>query len=307
MKRINKICKDYFWNIGDGSTRMVFKSWQHICRPSQEGGFNIKELLSWNRALLAKWIWLLSGNDGGIWAAWNRAYVFPTGSIWQMTLKDRLSESMCNIIKVKDEILAKVGTPEDGLSLVHSWVRKGKFQVHLAYDWFRTKGNTSCWTKALQGRSIIPKHWVNASLAATRSLPTVDLLSTRGISIVNRCVLCKAQAKTHRHLFFRCSYSQEVWTGLLSWMHIAGRSNDLSTELHWIGNSKGRRHWKHEWRKGCIAAVVYYIWQERNKRIFLGKDTTAELIIGQIKFVIRSKLTNCMNASSPLLEARLHA
>ncbi|XP_074298712.1 putative mitochondrial protein AtMg00310 [Silene latifolia] len=116
MKKINKICKDYFWNIGNGSNRMVFKSWQHICRPSQEGGFNIKELLSWNRALLAKWIWLLSGNDGGIWAAWHRAYVFPIVSIWQMSLKDRFSESLCSIIKVKDAILANVGTPEAGAS-----------------------------------------------------------------------------------------------------------------------------------------------------------------------------------------------
>ncbi|XP_074300063.1 uncharacterized protein LOC141631269 [Silene latifolia] len=192
-----------------------------------------------------------------------------------------------------------------GASLVRLG-RKGKFQCPLAYDRFRTKGNASCWTKALQGRSVIPKHWVTASLAATKSLPTVDLLCTRGISIVNRCVLCRAHAETHRHLFFRCSYSQELWTGLLNWMHIAGRSNDLSTELHWIANSKGRRHWKHEWRKGCIAAAVYYIWQERNKRIFLGKDTAAELIIGHIKFVIRSRLQNCMNTSSPLFEARLH-
>ncbi|XP_074299058.1 uncharacterized protein LOC141630078 [Silene latifolia] len=46
MKRINKICKDYFWNnIEEGQKKMVFLSWQVICRPYKEGGFNVKELL----------------------------------------------------------------------------------------------------------------------------------------------------------------------------------------------------------------------------------------------------------------------
>ncbi|XP_074293269.1 uncharacterized protein LOC141620246 [Silene latifolia] len=276
MKKINKICKDYFWNIEEGSKRMVFKSWQHICRPCQEGGFIVKELLSWNKALLTKWIWLLSTDNVGIWAAWNRAYTFPTASICHTTMKDRFSESMCSIIKVKDEIVDKVGSTED---------------AH--------------WNKALRGRSIIPKHWVTAGFAAAKCLPTVDLLTTRGICIVNRCVLCKAQAESHRHLFFRCFYSQELWNGLLGWMDITSRSMDLGTKLQWIANSKGQRHWKHEWRKGCIAVVVYHLWQERNKRIFLGKESTVLHLLGRIKFVIRTKLTACLSTRSPLIEARL--
>ncbi|XP_074305953.1 uncharacterized protein LOC141641182 [Silene latifolia] len=102
----------------------------------QGGGVNVKELLSWNKALLAKWIWVLETDTTGSWASWNQTYAFPNSSIWHLSIKDRFSESMCSILKVKDEIVAKTRS----IVAVHIWCKGGKFQVTDAYNWFRSKG-----------------------------------------------------------------------------------------------------------------------------------------------------------------------
>ncbi|XP_074283844.1 uncharacterized protein LOC141608383 [Silene latifolia] len=244
LKRINKICKDYFWNVEPGTRKLVFQSWKCICRPGEEGGFNIKELLSWNKALLAKWLWMLDHDSAGNWAQWNRAYTFPDSSIWQLSIKDRYPESLCSIIKVKDEILARTGSISTGTVF-----------------------------KALQGPAILPKHRVTATLAALRKLPTVDLLVSRGIVIINRCL-----------------YSQQIWQGLVLWMNLPTRSNALDTELNWMVQSRGRHHWKHQWRKSCLAAAIYHIWNERNGRIFSGHETQPATLVEQIKNVVKVRL-----------------
>ncbi|XP_074293877.1 uncharacterized protein LOC141621059 [Silene latifolia] len=283
LKRINKLCKDYFWNVEPDRRKLVFHSWNSICRPREEEGFNIKELLSWNKALLAKWLWMLDHDSVGSWAQLS------------LGIKDRYPESLCSIIKVKDEILARTGSISAGIVAVTSWYKHGKFRVALAYDWFRSHGPPVSWFKALQGPAILPKHNVTAALAALRKLPIVDLLISRGLILVNRCTLCKQMAEIHMHLFFRCLYSQQVSQGLVHWMALPTRSNDLATELNWMVHSKGRYHWKHNWRRCCLAATISYIWQQRNGRIFSGKETQPAALLEQIKNVVKIRLLACMS------------
>ncbi|XP_074266130.1 uncharacterized protein LOC141588596 [Silene latifolia] len=57
LKILNQCCRDYLWNVHDNTHKLYMKSWKSCCCPWAEGGFNIKEILSWNRANLGKWIW----------------------------------------------------------------------------------------------------------------------------------------------------------------------------------------------------------------------------------------------------------
>lgn len=53
--------------------KMMFFNWDKVCKPKQECGFNVKEALAWNKALLCKWF-LKIKSDVGIWAKWAIAY-----------------------------------------------------------------------------------------------------------------------------------------------------------------------------------------------------------------------------------------
>jgi hypothetical protein len=49
-------------------------------------------------------------------------------------------------------------------------------------------------------------------------------------------------------------------------------------------------------RKLGFAAIVYYIWQERNARIFAGMSRTPNLVFDRIECIIREKLDLMRNA-----------
>jgi hypothetical protein len=49
-------------------------------------------------------------------------------------------------------------------------------------------------------------------------------------------------------------------------------------------------------RKLGFAATVYYIWQERNARIFVGMSRAPNLVFDQIECIIREKLDLMRNA-----------
>ncbi|XP_074313984.1 uncharacterized protein LOC141649188 [Silene latifolia] len=299
LKLINKLCKNFFWTKDNVQRKMVMNSWASICSPKAEGGFNVKELLSWNKALICKWLWLLTHNPSSLWCSWNRAYHLSHCSIWELDCRDRYCESFRSIISLKNDLLSKTGNPAAASNLLNSWYNGGKFRVQHAYEWFRTKYPLLPWIKALTHHVVVPCHGLIASLASQERLATVDQLICRGVSIPNRCVLCKQAAESHDHLFFQCHFSAVVWSQVLSWMNMPGRSCVFRTELFWCTHRGSRRHWKHSWYLSCLTTTVYCIWKERNKRIFTGQECSAEPLVSIIK-----RLSTIALLSRPCLDAR---
>ncbi|KAF5476686.1 hypothetical protein F2P56_003400 [Juglans regia] len=55
--RIEKLYRDFLWSgIGD-EFKFHLISWDKVCRPLSSGGLGIKNLRTFNRALLGKWLW----------------------------------------------------------------------------------------------------------------------------------------------------------------------------------------------------------------------------------------------------------
>ncbi|XP_074319365.1 uncharacterized protein LOC141656392 [Silene latifolia] len=217
-KLVNELCKNYFWGIPNGKRKMIFQSWKSICSPWSEGGFNIKELLSWNKALLSRWIWLLTQNREGIWDKWSRDYNMMGSSIWVTCSKPHHAGSWRAILKTRDCLLAIAGNSADAQSVLNSCVLRGHFLVRRAYDIFRTKHQKLGWTRVLSCSEILPKHRVCTFQAVQKVLSTVDRISFRGYPLVNWCCLCKCASESHRHLFFHCQYSQHVRRLMLPWL-----------------------------------------------------------------------------------------
>lgn len=60
-----------------------------ICKLRVEGGFNIKEILSWNKAIFMRWLWFIEGNNDSFWIRWVRKYYFVYDDIWSIKKKRR--------------------------------------------------------------------------------------------------------------------------------------------------------------------------------------------------------------------------
>ncbi|XP_074283905.1 uncharacterized protein LOC141608449 [Silene latifolia] len=270
IKMITKFCRNFLWNTDEGTKKMVMKIWVTCCKPVHEGGFNIKEVLAWNKCLICKWIWDIDQNSDSSWAAWNYLYNIKTDSFWTMIPKNYHAESWKSILKVRDDLLQKHGTVAAVQAVLQSCVKKGKLCLSLVYDQIRDKEEKVRWGRMVWIRTVLPKHSVIMTLALQRKLATVDQLNKKGMVLVNRCVLCKAALETHKHLFFNCSYSATIWLQLLQWMRILGRSNQLREKIAWISSRRAKKHWKQNWFLGYLSTLVYSLWEERNCRIFRG-------------------------------------
>ncbi|XP_074315382.1 uncharacterized protein LOC141651576 [Silene latifolia] len=202
------------------------------------------------------------------WTTWNYTYNIKSGDFWTLQKKSTHSESWRSILQVRDELLEMAGSGANVEALLHGCVKKGCIQLHLLSDQFRRKGSNISWGKSLWNRVVLPKHSVFLVLAIRQKLATIDQLHIRGIPLVNKCILCKADNETHKHLFFRYSFSGVVWQRILSWMRIHHRTSKLSKEVHWIAGRRVRKHRKAKWFSSCLGAAAYGIWEDRNIRIF---------------------------------------
>ncbi|XP_074291947.1 uncharacterized protein LOC141618764 [Silene latifolia] len=259
--------------------RMVFKTWKDICLPWDAGGFNIKDLSTWNDALQCRWLYLLA----------HTAYNLQHQSIWFVQPQDSFSSSLKGILNVSDRLVALAGSITNASSLINSWCSHGKFRVTAAYSYLKGTVLAGPWAKALTHPRIVPSHRIICSLAAQMKLATVDNMQHRGFYMLNRCSLCEVDLEDHAHLFFHCSFSKDIWQQLMHWMGINRAGSCLLAELEQAGVGN-KQNWRMAWFCTTLAAAVYQIWNERNSRLFRGRKATANEIIRKIKFLVSTRL-----------------
>ncbi|XP_074303652.1 uncharacterized protein LOC141638133 [Silene latifolia] len=192
------------------------------------GGFNIKDLSTWNDALQCRWLYLLAHTTEGSWASWHQAYILQHQSIWNVQTHDSFSSSLKGIMTVRDRLVALTCSITNASSLINSWCSHGKFRVTAAYSYLR----------------------------AQKKLATVDNMQHRGFYMVNRCSLCEVALDDHAHLFFNCSFSKDIWQQLMHWMGVNHAGLCLLSELENAGVGS-KQNWRMAWFCTTLAAAVY--------------------------------------------------
>ncbi|XP_074313496.1 uncharacterized protein LOC141648671 [Silene latifolia] len=276
-KRINRMCKDFLWGVKEGSRRMVFKSWESFCLPRQEGGMDIKEILSWNKSQLMVWVKKLITDAPNIWVKWVKAYLLKGEDFWEFRLTAAHSWFWGNVIAMRDCLLQITGGKAQAITLLLT--PDYKQQV---YQLLRTKGSPFPMHKSFGDSFAYPKHAVVGVLAVQNKLPTVDNLCSRGMVLVNRCVLCEHQAESAAHLFFQCSYSKEIWLGVAAWLRCIS-STDLRLICSWFKTHNRGRSWLKKQRRCALLSSIYLIWAERNKRVFQNLARPPSALLWKVK------------------------
>ncbi|XP_074305736.1 uncharacterized protein LOC141640956 [Silene latifolia] len=250
------------------------------------GGFQVTDLSTWNQACMLKWLWLLDLRQGSIWVEWVTNYYLNDVSIWDLSIHDYFSDSLRGVILTKDAFVTLSGTLQQAKTSLHSCVVKGKFSLLKAYNLIRQHYQTQNYFKPLLDNSLLPRHRIILMLAVQRKLATLDLISTRGICLPNRCCLCKLQAESSRHLFFHCCYSKQVLRGLFTGMGLHVQNLQLRSLLLWSLHRTPCKHWRNKKIICCLASAVYSLWHERNRRIFEGYERLAPLLIKEIQHCV---------------------
>nr|XP_043611572.1 uncharacterized protein LOC122583212 [Erigeron canadensis] len=168
----------------------------------------------------------------------------------------------------------------------------------MAWEDLRPRAEEVPWYYLVWFSQGIPKCEFIMWLVMKRKLKTQDLLQPwdfhdSSVPVVLACPLCERQQNSHKHLFFECDFSTQVWNGVRMKAEIQDSSTDLDVIISTLLPIAKSKSVKSVTAKLLLLASIYYIWQERNRRLFSKKKSCKQEIIGSIINMVRMKLLTC--------------
>ncbi|XP_074278212.1 uncharacterized protein LOC141601806 [Silene latifolia] len=163
---------------------------------------------------------------------------------------------------MKDLLLGITGSPYQALQLLDNCTSQLRYNTDTMYGYIRTRRAPVIWAPMVLGAGCHPKHSFTGMMVMNNGLPTVDKLITRGLFLINRCVLCEHSCEDLPYMFFHCDFSRQVLSDIAHWVHIPLSSSSLAHIMH--DNVSTRRTVK---QQASMMGTIYYLWKERNNRI----------------------------------------
>ena len=63
-----RLQRRFLWDGADEQNKIAWIKWDTVCLPKENGGLGIKDITTFNLALLGKWKWNLFQHQGELWA-----------------------------------------------------------------------------------------------------------------------------------------------------------------------------------------------------------------------------------------------
>ena len=169
------------------------------------------------------------------------------------------------------------------------------FSVSSAWEELRPRGMEVSWYRVAWFTHCIPRHSFHLWLVLRRSLKTQDMLRQWDVGLdtdlnMLRCVFCDLQPDSHEHLFFECSFSSRIWCAvrMLAGMDLV--PPNLHDILSFLQPMAHRRTAKSVIGRLILAASSYFIWMERNNRLFKKVRRSSDELCDIIMVTVRLKL-----------------
>ncbi|GJX69408.1 hypothetical protein Tco_0305135 [Tanacetum coccineum] len=106
------------------------------------------------------------------------------------------------------------------------------------------------------------------------------------------CSLCGACPESLNHLFFDCHYFSKVWRSLKKQEKFDFMPDNWDAIMAAMTQLRHNRSIKSVLRRIILAACVYFIWKERNKRLFTSDKKDSNDLTAEIVNYVRLKLTS---------------
>ncbi|XP_058749770.1 uncharacterized protein LOC131622718 [Vicia villosa] len=159
----------------------------------------------------------------------------------------------------------------------------GHYYTSHMYRELKGPNPTIPWRNLMRKNQTRPRAIFVMWMTCHSRLNTKDRLARFGTITDEACLFC-GDIETCSNLFFACRETHILWKQVLHWIHIDHGPQAWENELKWIiGRSKGKSRIA-KLLKICMAEVIYYVWNARNKKAFQGIDSA--LNIQDIKEIV---------------------
>ncbi|KAJ6292616.1 hypothetical protein OIU78_024739 [Salix suchowensis] len=107
------------------------------------------------------------------------------------------------------------------------------------------------------------------------------------------CVLCGVHEEDHNHLFFNCTLSNAIWRMISLKLHVTWPTVPWLQAWEWAcdGYASRSQHDSHVLGM-ALAASVYHLWSERNRRLHLHQHGNVQKLWENICGSVRDRLAN---------------
>lgn len=191
---IISICRKFVWH-----TKYPLISLATICKPKEDGGWGLKNLGSWNKALLTKNLWKIQTKVDSLWIQWIN-HVYNAQDIWNWTWNKDNSPLTKQLLQIRDTLVTRFGSIQAAMNGLHGWFIEGK-GLQSAYKFFVHSIENWPWKPILWKSCIIPKHRFTTWLLSHGKLLTRDRQQYIEDKI---CSLCCIPEESSAHLLFDC-------------------------------------------------------------------------------------------------------
>ncbi|GJR50539.1 RNA-directed DNA polymerase, eukaryota, reverse transcriptase zinc-binding domain protein [Tanacetum coccineum] len=307
IKDIERLFKGFLWNKGELKRGKDKVTWNEVCQPKQNGGLGIKPLESWNKILLVKHLWNIATKKDTLWVQWINMVKLKGRSVWEIekqsftdedTVADCISENKWRWPEEwyrKYPSLDQYAVPRlnnktsDKLMWVSNDGCKKNFASNHVWKDLKQLNRSVKWWKVIWFSQNIPRHTFVLWMTVKGKLVTQDKLAKWYPGRIDKCPLCLKVEDSHKHLFFDCEFSSEVWENV-QFLSNMKNLKDLDRSIEWIASLPCKNNIWSVVRRLCLADIVYHLWHERNTRIFQKKERSIDGITVVIKDSVKSRL-----------------
>jgi hypothetical protein len=120
-KELNSLMQKFWWGHKENDKKIMWMSWERMGTPKSNGGMGFRDLVSFNKALLAKQCWRLVQDPNSLAGSIIKAKYFPKGTLMEAKLGSRPSYAWRSLLAARelfmDGMVWRIG---NGAS-VHIW------------------------------------------------------------------------------------------------------------------------------------------------------------------------------------------
>ncbi|KAM6568714.1 hypothetical protein CsatB_016699 [Cannabis sativa] len=279
VAEIERICRSFLWKGSNNMLGAGAVAWNKVCLSKAEGGIGFLNINTWNKAALMKNIWTLAAKKDNLWVKWIHSVYLKNDDCWNHKASIHSSWYWRKLVDLKDEMRRTWDTNQ---------LLATEFKIADAYKKLQLTQDRTHWCNQVWSRLNHPKHSFILWMAVLDRLKTRDRLKRMQITDVEECCFCSSQPESKLHLFFQCSKTSSLLQQMKDWIGWKAPAYDLNSLIRSISRSK-RSKFQQQVFSASIAGLVYFIWQQRNGKIW--QQSPKSMNIQELKWHIKTRIS----------------